>query len=97
LPLLKNYQSDLTQALKAIDRANSEKNLALAKYSESANAYAKSNFKLTQVEFDYQSAQAQTNALYNKITKQTEQVTALQKLSEFSKASIKNIKEVLNY
>jgi len=93
---ISKLQIDLSQALKVLNQAYNIKVVAVSKYSESANAYAKSNLKLTQVEIDYQSAQAETKALYNKINSQTDQVTALRKLSEFSKASVKSINELLN-
>ncbi len=89
-------ENDLVSAKKVAKSANEAKAKAVAKYTESENEFALVKSKMNQYELDYQSAQAETKYAYENFSSQTNQVTTLRKLSEFSKSSVENVKDVFN-
>ena len=103
ITLKKNLQAsisklgtDLTEAKKVTKIAFDEKTAAVKIYSTAESKVASIKSKLTQSEINYQSAQAETKYAYENFSSQTNQVTSLKKLSEFSKNSVENVKDVIN-
>jgi len=101
--LKKNLQSslsklvtELTEAKKVTKSAIDEKNAAVRSYSAAESKVASIKTKLTQSEIDYDSAQVETKYTYENFSSQTRQVGALKKLSDFSRNSVENVKDVIS-
>ncbi len=88
--------TELTEAKKITKSAIDEKNAAVRSYSAAESKIASIKTKLTQSEIDYDSAQAETKYTYENYSSQTRQVSALKKLSDFSKDSVENMKDVIS-
>jgi hypothetical protein len=87
--------TELTEAKKITKSATDEKTAAVSSYSAAESKVASIKTKLTQSEIDYESAQAETKYTYENYSSQTKQVGALKKLSDFSKNSVENMKDVI--
>jgi hypothetical protein len=103
LLLKKNLQTsisklgaELTESKKITKSANDEKTAAVRSYSAAESKVASIKTKLTQSEIDYESAQAETKYTYENFSAQTRQVGVLMKLSDFSKNSVENMKDVIS-
>jgi hypothetical protein len=88
--------SDLPAAKSLLQSATAEKATSVANYTKAENEYAAIRSTLSQSEIEYQSAKADTKNEFENATSQNNQVTALKKLSEFSKNSVAAAKDVLN-
>jgi hypothetical protein len=92
---LSRLGTELTEAKKITKSTIDEKTAAVRSYSAAESKVALIKSKLTQSEIDYESAQAETKYTYENYSSQTKQVGALKKLSDFSKNSVENMKDVI--
>jgi hypothetical protein len=93
---ISKLSTELTKAKKITKNAIDEKTAAVRSYSAAESKVASIKTKLTQSEIDYESAQAETKYTYENYSSQTRQVSALKKLSDFSKDSVENMKDVIS-
>jgi hypothetical protein len=93
---ISNLGTELTAAKKITKIAADEKTAAVRSYSAAESKVALIKTKLTQSEIDYESAQTETKYTYENYSSQTRQVGALKKLSDFSKNSVENMKDVFS-